>query len=78
MPQSSPYMTPRTFAGRAYVYIAFTGGLWSAQWLLFWAANGAVTKPTLFGLFMLALISLFWFFMPSKPWFRIRKKPDQN
>jgi len=27
---------------------------------------------------MLALISLSWFFMPSKPWFRIRKKPDQN
>lgn len=36
-----------------------------------------VTKPRLFGLFMLAF-SVFWFFMPSKPWCRLRKKPDQN
>lgn len=78
MPQGSRYMTPRTFAGRASVYLAFTGGLWSAQWLLFLATNGAIPKPSLFGLFMLALISLFWFFLPPTPWFRKRSHPNKD
>lgn len=78
MSQNPHYMTPRTFAGRAYVYVAFVGGLWSAQWLLFWATRGLIPEPTLFGLIMLAIISLFWFFMPPRPWFPGKKTPGNS
>ncbi|GAA4026476.1 hypothetical protein GCM10023063_04150 [Arthrobacter methylotrophus] len=71
-------MTPSTSAGRAYLYLAFTGGLWSAQWLLFWATNDATPKPSLFGLVMLAVISVFWFFLPPKPWFPGRRNRHKN
>lgn len=76
MPDGPRRMTPRTFAGRCYVYLAFTGGFWAAQWLLFWVIGGMVPEPTFFGLIMLAGLNLSWFLMPSVPWFPQRRSRD--
>ncbi|WP_422935361.1 hypothetical protein [Sinomonas sp. P47F7] len=62
--------TPGTFAGRAYTYLAFVGGLWSAQWLLWFATGHWSLRPDPFGLALLAIVFLFWFFMPQRYWFR--------
>ncbi|MEV7607509.1 hypothetical protein AB0N65_18920 [Paenarthrobacter sp. NPDC089322] len=78
MTESSPRMTPRTFTGRVCVYLAFTSGLWSVQWLLRWATSGLVPQPTLLGLFMLAGIFLFWFFLPPVPWFPAKRRRDRK
>ena len=78
MPDRTRPMTPRTFAGRCYVYLAVTGGFWAAQWFLYWATGGVVPEPTLFWLFMTALMNLYWFFMPSVPWFPSRRSKDRR
>ncbi len=62
--------TPRTIAGRAFTYVAFVGGLWSAQWLLWLLTGESGPQPGPFSLMLLAVVFLFWFFMPERYWFR--------
>lgn len=62
--------TPRTIGGRACTYLAFVGGIWSAQWLLWLLTRETSPEPNLFSLMLLAIVFLFWFFMPERYWFR--------
>ena len=69
--------TPSTIGGRLGTYAAFVGGIWSVQWLLWFATNHNSPEPTLFGLGLLGLVFLFWFFMPQRYWFR-RGSPERE
>lgn len=69
-------LTPKTVWGRFYVYLASVGGMWAAQWLLYWATSGWTPKPTLASLVMFSIIFLFFVLSikPGVPWFPTRKK----
>ena len=76
MTSKPKFLTPRTLWGRLYVYVASVGGMWSGQWLVYWATSGWTPKPTLASLVSFSIIFLFLIFAvkPGVPWFPSRKK----
>ncbi|MBB6404211.1 hypothetical protein HNP00_001524 [Arthrobacter sp. AZCC_0090] len=71
----SKLLTPRTVRGRLYVLVASAGGLWAAQWLVFWVTSSWTPKPTVASLVMFSIIFLFFVLTlkPGVPWFPPRR-----
>ncbi|MDQ4503809.1 hypothetical protein [Sinomonas sp. ASV322] len=80
MSRSPLLRTPTTWKGRLFLFVVSVGGVYSAQWLAYWATSWQQIRPSDLSPVMLAVIfGVFSATIPGgRPWFGRRGGIDQG